>query len=134
MVMLTRIRRLISAAIYANVPGIIRLITPINTVVVNISPSIIVLAAMAIKTRKNSSHLHRPMGKMVNTLEGGGTEITNRPELEHENGTKVNRGINSVSIVDGNNEMFHKCLQTRQKRHAVVVCIIAGVGSVAVAL
>jgi hypothetical protein len=74
------------------------------------------------------------MGKRVNTLEGGGTEITNCPELEHENGTKVNQGINSVSIVDGNNEMSHKCLQTRQKRHAVVVCIIAGVGSVAVAL
>jgi hypothetical protein len=57
-----------------------------------------------------------PMGKTVNTLEGGGTEISNRPELEHENGTKVNRGINSVSIVDGNNEMFHKCLQMRQNR------------------
>jgi hypothetical protein len=39
-----------------------------------------------------------------------------------------------VSIVDGYNEMFHKCLQTRHKWHAVVVCIIAGVGSVAVAL
>ena len=73
------------------------------------------------------------MGKF-NIGKGDTIEITHRHEPEHENGTEVERGTNSVTTVDGNNEMFHKCLQTRQKRHAVVVCINAGVGSGAVAL
>jgi len=74
-----------------------------------------------------------PMGKII-IGEGDAIEITTRPDPEHEYGTEVEPDTNSVTIVDGNNEMFHKCLQTRQTRHAVVVCINAGVGSVAVAL
>ena len=74
-----------------------------------------------------------PMGKII-IGEGDVIEITTRPDPEHEYGTEVEPDTNSVTIVGGNNEMFHKCLQTRQTRHAVVVCINAGVGSVAVAL
>ena len=74
-----------------------------------------------------------PMGKII-IGEGDAIEITTRPDPEHEYGTEVEPDTNSVTIVGGNNEMFHKCLQTRQTRHAVVVCINAGVGSVAVAL
>ena len=74
-----------------------------------------------------------PLGKVI--IGGGDAiEITTRPDPEHEYGTEVEPDTNSVTIVDGNNEMFHKCLQTKQTRHAVVVCINAGVGSVAVAL
>ncbi|KAL3777988.1 hypothetical protein ACHAW5_003268 [Stephanodiscus triporus] len=89
-----------------------------------------------------------PMGKMVMELtgestgtkanetnrEGDAIENTTHPEPEHENSTEVAQGTNSVTIVEGNSEMFQQSLQTRRKRHAVVVCINAGVGSAAVAL
>ena len=77
-----------------------------------------------------------PMGKRLLELSEGGDalENTTHPEPEHRNGSDVDRDANSVIIVNGKSEMFHRCLQTRQKRHAVVVCINAVGDSAAIAL
>lgn len=98
--------------------------------------------------KKECESFVSPMGKMVMELtgelmgteanetngEGDAIENTTHPEPEHENSTEMAQGTNSVTVVDGNSEMFQQSLQTRRKRHAVVVCINAGVGSAAVAL
>jgi hypothetical protein len=76
-----------------------------------------------------------PMGKRLLELseDGDAVEDTTDPEPEHRNGSDVDQGA-SVIIVNGESEMFHRCLRTKQKRLAVVVCINAVGDSAAIAL